>query len=73
MSLTIQTQATILYLYRLLLYYYSRIINQGALIQYPPNEIHCFKPFSRIPALQSVMNSGAYNMSAILQYRTMPH
>ena len=25
---------------------------------YPPNEIHCSKPFSRIPVLQSVINSG---------------
>ena len=30
----------------------------GAFIQYPPNEIHCSKPFSRIPVLQSVINSG---------------
>ena len=31
---------------------------KGAFIQNPPNEIHCSKPFSRIPVLQSVINSG---------------
>ena len=33
---------------------FRRTINQGIFTQYPPNNIHCFKSFSRIPALQSV-------------------